>query len=308
MSRLPRAIPAWVVRTSTTISSTTSYRSPNKGATKKPSTNAHTVRCLRTTYVFIINVTPLSIAGGATTTFIKRGTTLPAKSLRYLGPTPTTSGVYEGRLILIKDNPANALCVDISNILNVTTHDKTTSKPTRITIGHDKGSISEKEADHMMYNAEEYRAEDGAAVAHIQAKDSLGYATRNLCYSIRDHMVTDKFEAVDGDRLQPVVDKAISRPDNSQGVSKDEYYEWKQRELEVAGNPVMRHLCRATDGAPCGFPRCWYYEAATALSRSTKRLALSCSLGPPLCTHINHLYHCIYTITPRTHESRISTH
>ncbi|TEB19129.1 hypothetical protein FA13DRAFT_1613049, partial [Coprinellus micaceus] len=63
-----------------------------------------------------------------------------------------------------------------------------------------------------------------------------------------------KFEAVDGDRLQPVVDKAISRPDNSQGVSKDEYYEWKQRELEVAGNPVMRHLCRATDGAPCGFP------------------------------------------------------
>ncbi|TEB19131.1 hypothetical protein FA13DRAFT_1802621 [Coprinellus micaceus] len=240
MSRLPRAIPAWVVRTSTTISSTTSYRSPNKGATKKPSTNAHTVRCLRTTYVFIINVTPLSIAGGATTTFIKRGTTLPAKSLRYLGPTPTTSG-QPSKFEPSCNSPTPlgvlfieiALCVDISNILNVTTHDKTTSKPTRITIGHDKGSISEKEADHMMYNAEEYRAEDGAAVAHIQAKDSLGYATRNLCYSIRDHMVTDKFEAVDGDRLQPVVDKAISRPDNSQGVSKDEYYEWKQRELEV---------------------------------------------------------------------------
>ncbi|KAG1766100.1 heat shock protein 70 family, partial [Suillus occidentalis] len=76
--------------------------------------------------------------------------------------------------------------IDTNGILNISASDKTTGKSNRITITNNKGHLSAEEIECMVSEAEKYKAEDEAATARIQAKNSLESYAYNLCNSIID--------------------------------------------------------------------------------------------------------------------------
>jgi heat shock protein 1/8 len=98
-------------------------------------------------------------------------------------------------------------------------------------------------------------AEDEAAAARIQSKNSLESYAYNLRNSITDDKLADKFEAGDKAKLESAVNETIQWLDASQEASKEEYEE-KQKELEAIANPIMQRLYGSAGGAPGagGFP------------------------------------------------------
>lgn len=75
-----------------------------------------------------------------------------------------------------------------NGILNVSAEDKTTGIKNKITITNDKGRLTKDDIEHMVQEAERYKAEDEAARRRIDAKNSL----ENFAYNVRNTMRDDK--------------------------------------------------------------------------------------------------------------------
>ncbi|KAH9944803.1 hsp70 family member [Amylocystis lapponica] len=70
--------------------------------------------------------------------------------------------------------------IDANGIFNISASDKTTCKSNRITITNDKGRLSKEEIEHMVNEAEKYKAEEEEATARITAKNGLESYSYNL--------------------------------------------------------------------------------------------------------------------------------
>merc|ERR1712039_748687 len=143
--------------------------------------------------------------------------------------------------------------IDANGILNVSAADKSTGKSNQITITNEKGRLSQAEIDHMLQEAEKYRAEDEQNKAKIEAKNGL----ENYCFTMRNTLseekLKDKFEGDDKEKIEKAVQETLDWLDKNQLAEKDEF-EAKQKELEGVVNPITMKVYQAAGGGGDGMP------------------------------------------------------
>uniref|UniRef100_A0A2K5R3Q0 Heat shock protein family A (Hsp70) member 8 n=1 Tax=Cebus imitator TaxID=2715852 RepID=A0A2K5R3Q0_CEBIM len=129
--------------------------------------------------------------------------------------------------------------IDANGILNVSAMDKSTGKENKITITNDKGCLSKEDIEHMVQEAEKYKAEDEKQRDKVSSKNSLESYAFNMKATVKDEKIQGK---VNDEDKQKILDKC------------NEIVNWldKNQTLEKVCNPIITKLYQR--GMPGGFP------------------------------------------------------
>ena len=104
----------------------------------------------------------------------------------------------------------------------------------------------------MVNDAEKYKNEDEAQKSKIQAKNALESYAFNMKSTVEDEKLKDKISEEDKKIIVDKCNEVIAWLDSNQTAEKEEF-EYQQKEVEKACNPIITKLYQA-GGAPGGMP------------------------------------------------------
>ncbi|EHB03855.1 Heat shock cognate 71 kDa protein [Heterocephalus glaber] len=130
-------------------------------------------------------------------------------------------------------------------------------KENKITITNDKGHLSKEDIEHMVQEAEKYKAEDEEQRDKMSSKNSLESYAFNMKATNEDEKLQGKINDEDKQKILDKCNEIINWVDKNQTAEKEEF-EHQQKELEKVYNPISTKLYQSAGGMPGamlgGFP------------------------------------------------------
>ncbi|KAM7235282.1 hypothetical protein CapIbe_014102 [Capra ibex] len=129
------------------------------------------------------------------------------------------------------------------------------------TITNGKGLLSKEDIEHMVQEAEKYKAEDEKQQDKVSSKNSLESYAFNMKATVEDEKIQGKINDEDKQKILDKCNEIINWLDKNQTAEKEEF-EHQQKELEKVCNPIITKLYQSTGGMsggmaggmPGGFP------------------------------------------------------
>lgn len=223
------------------------------------------------TNIVLHDVTPLSlgveVGGYKTEKLIPRATKIPYKKVETFttgshNQTTCRIKVLEGERPLSKDNnvlstfdlvditpkPKGAAQIEVTydldanGILTVSATEKLdgkTGKTKEITVNNNKGRLSKDQIDDMIAQAEQFKDEDEAMVAKLEAKQTLESYLSSWKAHMDNEETVAKFQSDDVEKIKNTLSETESWLDGNLDASKEEYVS-KLDELKTVLEPYQK--------------------------------------------------------------------
>ncbi|EHB17194.1 Heat shock cognate 71 kDa protein [Heterocephalus glaber] len=143
--------------------------------------------------------------------------------------------------------------IDANGIPNVSAVKKSTEKENKITITNDKGHLSKEDIEHMVQEAEKYKAEDEKQRDKLSSKNSLESYAFNMKANVEDEKLQGKINGEDKQKILDKCNEIINWLDKNHTAKKEEF-ERQQKELEKVSNPIITKLYQSEGGMPGEIP------------------------------------------------------